>query len=308
MQQWPGHTAQLPLGWISSLVVHGAALLLIWWWATIPHLLAPDQAAVEVTLVDAIPGGGGAPGHAETAARRVQSPSGVSPRSARATRTPPPPSGYQTEEKAEEPRSAIATPSVRDRVGPREGPDVPFPSEIVRGRAADSAVPQTARQLRGEPVRSDIDASQVTGEGLRGSPEAKGTSAVVSGGVGTEAEYGVVGETAAGLGNTEGRDGGPGRGRGFGRGGTDWRQHLRDRIERVKQYPPEARRQGIEGTTEVEFQVARDGSVTEVIVVRSSGFPVLDHASVDTIKRAAPLPVIPGTIRIAVSYRLRSGP
>jgi len=88
----------------------------------------------------------------------------------------------------------------------------------------------------------------------------------------------------------------------------DWRQLLRDRIERAKQYPPEARRQGMEGTTEVEFQVAKDGSVKEVMVVRSSGFPILDHASTETIRRAAPLPVIPGTIRIAISYRLRSGP
>jgi len=88
----------------------------------------------------------------------------------------------------------------------------------------------------------------------------------------------------------------------------DWRQRLRDRIERAKQYPPEARRQGMEGTTEVEFQVAKDGSVKEVMVVRSSGFPLLDQASMETIRRAAPLPVIPGTIRIAISYRLRSGP
>ncbi|MCI0483779.1 MAG: energy transducer TonB [candidate division NC10 bacterium] len=85
----------------------------------------------------------------------------------------------------------------------------------------------------------------------------------------------------------------------------DWRQLLRDRIERAKQYPPEARRQGMEGTTEVEFQVAKDGSVKEVMVVRSSGFPILDQASVETIKRAGPLPFVPGTIRLPITYRLR---
>jgi TonB family protein len=42
-----------------------------------------------------------------------------------------------------------------------------------------------------------------------------------------------------------------------------------------------------------------------VTVVKSSGFPVLDQASVETIKRAAPFPPIRGTIRVPISYRLR---
>ena len=321
MQQWAGHTMQMALAWISSLVVHAAMLLLIWWWATIPHLLPPGQAAVEVSLVGAIPGGGGAPGNAETAARRGRAPLGVrdgqaaasspvAPRSAAVTSTPPPASGRQTEGNAEGPRPAIAAPSVVDRVVAREVADVPLASETISGRAADSAVKQTAKALHGEVARSDIGASQLTGEaGQKGSPEAKGDGAILSGGVGTgAAEHGGVVDAGAGFGSTDGVDGGPGRGSGSGRGGIGWRQLLRDRIERAKQYPHEARRQGMEGTTEVEFQVAKDGSVKEVMVVRSSGFPILDHASMETIRRAAPLPVIPGTIRIAISYRLRSGP
>jgi TonB family protein len=197
-----------------------------------------------------------------------------------------------------------------DRVVAREAADVPLASETTGGRAADSAVEQTAKALRGEIVRSDIDASELTGEaGQQGSPDVKGDGAIPSGGVGTgAAEHGGVVGAGAGFGSTDGADGGPGRGSGSGRGGIGWHQLLRDRIERAKQYPPEARRQGMEGTAEVEFQVAKDGSVKEVMVVRSSGFPILDHASTETIRRAAPLPVIPGTIRIAISYRLRSGP
>jgi len=321
MQQWAGHTVQMALAWISSLVVHAAILLLIWWWATIPHLLPPGQAAVEVSLVGAIPGGEGAPGNAETAARRGRPPLGVrdgqaaasspvAPRSAAVTSTPPPASGRQTEGNAEGPRPAIAAPSVVDRVVAREVADVPLASETISGRAADSAVKQTAKALHGEVARSDIGASQLTGEaGQKGSPEAKGDGAILSGGVGTgAAEHGGVVDAGAVFGSTDGVDGGPGRGSGSGRGGIGWRQLLRDRIERAKQYPHEARRQGMEGTTEVEFQVAKDGSVKEVMVVRSSGFPILDQASMETIRRAAPLPVIPGTIRIAISYRLRSGP
>lgn len=321
MQQWAGHTVQMALGVISSLVVHAAILLLIWWWAAFPHLLPPGQAAVEVSLVGAVPESGGAPGDAETVARRGRPPLGVRDgqaaassavalRSATVRSTPPPASGRQTEGNAEGPRPAIAAPSVVDRVGAREVVDAPRPSETISGRDADSAVKQMAKALHGEVARSDIGASPLTGEaGQQGSPEAKGDGAILSGGVGTgAAEHGGVVDAGAAFGSTDGVDGGPGRGSGSGRGGIGWRQLLRDRIERAKQYPHEARRQGMEGTTEVEFQVAKDGSVKEVMVARSSGFPILDQASKETIRRAAPLPVIPGTIRIAISYRLRSGP
>ena len=302
MQQWSRHTAHMALAWISSLMVHAAMLLLIWWWATIPHLLPPGQAAVEVSLVGAVPGSGGAPGNAETVAWRGRPPLGVRDGQA---------SGRQTRGKAEGPRPAIVAPSVMDRAVAREVADVPLASETTSGRAADSSVEQTAKALHGEVARSDTGASQLTGEaGQKGSPEAKGDGAVLSGGVGTgAAEHGGGADAAgAGFGSTDGVDGGLGRGSGSGRGGIGWHQLLRDRIERAKQYPPEARRQGMEGTTEVEFQVAKDGSVKEVMVVRSSGFPILDQASMETIRRAVPLPVIPGTIRIAISYRLRSGP
>jgi protein TonB len=61
----------------------------------------------------------------------------------------------------------------------------------------------------------------------------------------------------------------------------------------------------MEGVTEVQFRITRDGTVEGVTVVKSSGFPLLDRASVETIKRAAPFPPIPGTIRVPISYRLR---
>lgn len=84
-------------------------------------------------------------------------------------------------------------------------------------------------------------------------------------------------------------------------------QVLLQRIERVKHYPSGARRSGMEGTVEVEFRIAGDGGVEGVKVVKSSGFTLLDEASVETIRRAAPLPIIPGTIRVPISYRLRDG-
>lgn len=85
---------------------------------------------------------------------------------------------------------------------------------------------------------------------------------------------------------------------------------IRERIERARFYPDQARRQGVEGVVEVEFTLSSDGRVEDVKVLRSSGSPLLDEASIETIKRAAPYPVVedwPRTLRIqlSITYRLR---
>lgn len=103
-----------------------------------------------------------------------------------------------------------------------------------------------------------------------------------------------------GDGSRIGRGGGAGEGR-----GGDWRVLLLRKIEGAKRYPARARRLGMEGVTEVQFRITPDGTVEGVSVVKSSGFPLLDQESLETIKRAAPFPPIPGTLRIPISYRLR---
>lgn len=107
-----------------------------------------------------------------------------------------------------------------------------------------------------------------------------------------------------GYGSGIGTGTGPGAGLGSG-DGTDWRLLILERIHRAKRYPPLARQRGMEGTAVVQFRIAGDGGVEDVVLVQSSGYPLLDRASVETIRRAAPLPVIPGTIHIPISYRLR---
>ncbi|MGH7370878.1 MAG: hypothetical protein ACREJK_03420, partial [Candidatus Methylomirabilales bacterium] len=48
------------LAWVSSLLLHAGMLLVGGWWVGVPHLLPPGHGAVEVNLVQAIPGRGGA--------------------------------------------------------------------------------------------------------------------------------------------------------------------------------------------------------------------------------------------------------
>jgi protein TonB len=79
---------------------------------------------------------------------------------------------------------------------------------------------------------------------------------------------------------------------------------IRRRIEQAKSYPDAARRDGIQGTVDLRFRVAGDGSVELVEILGSSGSPILDRASEETIRRAAPFPAYQGWIRLPLSYRL----
>lgn len=65
------------------------------------------------------------------------------------------------------------------------------------------------------------------------------------------------------------------------------------RLRRALRYPAEARRQRMRGEAHVQFTISAGGGVGSVRVVKSSGFPVLDQAALETVRRAAPFPAIP---------------
>lgn len=52
----------------------------------------------------------------------------------------------------------------------------------------------------------------------------------------------------------------------------------------VPRYPESARRAGAQGTTVLKARVLADGSVGEVLVEQSAGFPDLDAAAVEAVK------------------------
>ncbi|MCX5721414.1 MAG: energy transducer TonB [Nitrospirae bacterium] len=82
------------------------------------------------------------------------------------------------------------------------------------------------------------------------------------------------------------------------------------RVEELKRYPAAARIDRAEGRVVVKAVINEDGSVGEIEVAQSSGFPSLDKAAMETIRQAAPfhLPHPLGrprlTIKIPISYRL----
>lgn len=68
---------------------------------------------------------------------------------------------------------------------------------------------------------------------------------------------------------------------------------IASKLRRALRYPREAKRQGIRGDVVVSFVVAGIGGVGNIRIAKSSGFPVLDEAAKDAVRRAAPFPPIP---------------
>ena len=82
--------------------------------------------------------------------------------------------------------------------------------------------------------------------------------------------------------------------------------YIRDAILNKLSYPHMARKMGWSGTVKISFCVCENGSVTDVKVVNSSGFGLLDNSAVDTIKKTAPFPKPPimAEVVMPITYKL----
>ena len=84
----------------------------------------------------------------------------------------------------------------------------------------------------------------------------------------------------------------------------------RPRFNPKPAYPPEARQQRQQGRVIVAVQVSAEGRATSVSVVRSSGFPLLDAATVEGVRRWTFTPAqavgipIPSRVEVPVTFNL----
>jgi protein TonB len=81
---------------------------------------------------------------------------------------------------------------------------------------------------------------------------------------------------------------------------------LRNRIEQEAQkvYPQIARRNGWQGRVLVEMHLDGDGRLADVFLVASSGYPILDEATINAVHRASPFRPIARVVTVPVEYRL----
>lgn len=84
--------------------------------------------------------------------------------------------------------------------------------------------------------------------------------------------------------------------------------NMRKAIELVWNYPVEASRKGMQGEVGLEFAINRDGKASNVRVIKSSGYELLDRAIIDAIQLASPFAPLPegfGKQRILVTGSFR---
>ena len=84
--------------------------------------------------------------------------------------------------------------------------------------------------------------------------------------------------------------------------------NMRKAIELVWNYPIEASRKGMHGEVGLEFAIQKDGKASNVRVIKSSGYELLDRAIVEAINLASPFAPLPegfGKQRILVTGSFR---
>lgn len=93
--------------------------------------------------------------------------------------------------------------------------------------------------------------------------------------------------------------------------GDDYLERLYRHLLRYKKYPPEAIGRKQQGSVEIGFTIARDGTVSEARIEKSSGSPILDRATIEMLNRASPVPPLPDSfkgnrarIRFPIDYKL----
>ena len=81
--------------------------------------------------------------------------------------------------------------------------------------------------------------------------------------------------------------------------------YIRDLITKHIAYPPMARRMNWSGKVVVAFIIAEDGTVHNIRVVETSGFPILDKGATETVRAAAPFPRPPVRAEIVVPVNFK---
>lgn len=76
---------------------------------------------------------------------------------------------------------------------------------------------------------------------------------------------------------------------------NDWGylERLREKIERVWQYPPQAAARGIYGDLYIRFTIDKKGKLVSIELIRTSGYRMLDDAAIKALKDAEPFWPLP---------------
>jgi pilus assembly protein CpaC len=74
-------------------------------------------------------------------------------------------------------------------------------------------------------------------------------------------------------------------------------QTIQTKVSNAARYPLDAWDRGLEGLVDLEIKVSSDGVLEDAVVVKSSGYPTLDEAALNSVKSCAPFGEFPKEMR-----------
>ena len=83
---------------------------------------------------------------------------------------------------------------------------------------------------------------------------------------------------------------------------------IQNKIEKNRKYPPDAVSKNQEGTAYVKFTITPNGDVSEISLVKSSGYDNLDKAAIAMVKDSNPFPSLPQetalSVKLPITFKL----
>lgn len=205
-----------------------------------------------------------------------------------------------------ESRAAPTVTESADHVEPARAAEEPLLSQIPYDVADESlkfgvASPEPAEETEdlAEETATEVDPEQVEAPSQRGAEAAQAAQASVSG-VAAEQQAETAKAQSEGLTAEQKQE------------ILDWQRDVVLAISKAKRYPPQARRQRIEGEVSVRFTLDSYGSLLSAEIASSSGADVLDRAALAVLEELGKLPTPPNhlsgeafTLIIPLRYRFR---
>jgi|HubBroStandDraft_1064217.scaffolds.fasta_scaffold07335_2 protein TonB len=234
--------------------------------------LPEEEPVLRVTVLEDGPGDAGASGGADGGGGD-RAAIASAPEAERMTQEAPAEAPSEAQETPPQPPQAAAAPALRPAPPapplPRHKPRPPERHPVAAERPATAPPIPQAPEIAQAPGPSPQVAAAGAGSGP-GGPAGTGE--------------GAEGAGAGSMGN----DAGP---------GDDYLERVKRWIRKFQTYPDAARDHGQEGIVMLDIDLARDGTVLDVRIARSSGYPLLDQAALDMVHEASPVPPFPAQYR-----------
>jgi len=159
-----------------------------------------------------------------------------------------------------------------------------------------------------EPVEPPPVPTIVTASDAQGEKVIHGTPATYAGSSGSVISLQAPGDSARGTEDTNGGNMEAGKvGEIMFAEGKDF-NYIRDAVMKNIEYPARARQMGLEGKTLISFIVLEKGQTSQIKIVESSGYRLLDESAKEGIARTVLSRKVPYrvTVRLPIRYKLQT--